>query len=60
MPPEEVDEVLAILERSGAREEALTEARRYRDLALADIDELPIPDGRRSELRALVESVIAL
>lgn len=60
MPPDQVDEVLAILERSGAREEALAEARRYRDLALADIAELPIGDGPREELRALVESVIAL
>jgi geranylgeranyl diphosphate synthase type I len=60
MPPGEVDEVLAILERSGAREQALAEARRYRDLALEDIGSLPIGDGPRAELRALVESVIAL
>ncbi|HEX6128053.1 MAG TPA: polyprenyl synthetase family protein [Candidatus Limnocylindria bacterium] len=60
MPPDQVDEVLAILERSGAREQALAEAKRYRDLAVADIAELPIGDGPREELRALVESVIAL
>jgi geranylgeranyl diphosphate synthase, type I len=60
MPPEQVDEVLAILERSGARENALAEARRYRDLAVADIDDLPIGEGPQAELRALVESVIAL
>jgi geranylgeranyl diphosphate synthase type I len=60
MPPRDVDEVLAILDRSGAREEALAEARRYRDLAVADIDSLPIGDEPRAELRALVESVIAL
>jgi geranylgeranyl diphosphate synthase type I len=60
MPPDQVDEVLAILERSGAREQALVEARRYRDLAVADIAKLPIGDRPRIELRALVESVIAL
>ena len=60
MPPAEVDEVLAILDRSGAREEALTEARHYRDLALSDIADLPIGDERRAGLRALVESVIAV
>jgi geranylgeranyl pyrophosphate synthase len=60
MPPEQVDEVLAILERSGAREQALAEARRYRDLAVADVAELPIGDRPREELRALVASVIAL
>jgi geranylgeranyl diphosphate synthase type I len=60
MPPDQVDEVLDILERSGARVEALAETRRYRDLALADIAELPIGDGPREELRVLVESVIAL
>jgi geranylgeranyl diphosphate synthase type I len=60
MPPEQVDEVLDILERSGAREEALAEARRYRDLAVADVAQLPIGERQRAELRALVESVIAL
>jgi geranylgeranyl pyrophosphate synthase len=59
MPPAEVDEVLAILDRSGAKEEALGEARHYRDLAISDITDLPIGDERRAELRALVESVIA-
>ena len=60
MPPGQVDEVLDILERSGAREQALDEARRYRDLALEDIAGLPIGDRPREELRLLVESVIAL
>lgn len=60
MPPDQIDEVLAILERSGAREQALAEARRYRDLAVADIGSLPIGERPREELRALVESVIAL
>ena len=55
----EVAEVLAILERSGAREHALAEARRYRDLALEHIERLPaLPDGKR-ELAALVRSMIA-
>jgi geranylgeranyl pyrophosphate synthase len=60
MPPDQVDEVLAIMERSGAREQALAEARRFRDQAVADIASLPIGDGPREELRVLVESVIAL
>jgi geranylgeranyl diphosphate synthase type I len=59
MPQAEVDEVLAILDRSGAREVTLTEARRHRDIALGDLAGLPMPDARRAELRALVESVIA-
>jgi len=55
----DVEEVLAILERCGAREHALGEARRYRDRALAAIGELPIGEERRAELRQVVESVIA-
>jgi len=60
MSQADVDEVLDILARSGAREQALTEARAYRDLALAGIEDLPIAEDRRAELHALVESVIAL
>jgi geranylgeranyl diphosphate synthase type I len=60
MPQPQVDEVLAILDRSGAQEEALAEARRFRDIALADVDNLPIGDERQAELRVLVSSVIAL
>jgi geranylgeranyl diphosphate synthase type I len=60
MPQLQVDEVLAILDRSGAQEEALAEARRFRDIALADVDNLPIGDERQAELRVLVSSVIAL
>jgi geranylgeranyl pyrophosphate synthase len=56
---EAVAEVLAILERSGAREHALAESRRYRDLALAHVEGLPCPAERREELRSLVASVIA-
>lgn len=56
---DEVSEVVAILERCGAREHALSEARRYRDLALRDIDQLPVPPDRREGLTRLVEAVIA-
>jgi geranylgeranyl diphosphate synthase type I len=59
MPQAEVDEVLAILDRSGAREMAQTEARRHRDIALADLAALPMPEEPRDQLRALVETVIA-
>ena len=56
---DEVAEVLEILERSGAREHTLTEARRYRDLALGHVDTLPCADDRKVELTELVRSVIA-
>ncbi|MGH2456750.1 MAG: polyprenyl synthetase family protein [Candidatus Limnocylindria bacterium] len=59
MPPGEVDEVLAILERSGARDEALAEARRFRDIAISDLAGLPVMPQRRAELQALVTSLIA-
>jgi geranylgeranyl diphosphate synthase, type I len=59
MTDEAVIEVLAILERSGAREHALAEARRYRDEALAELERLPCPPGGREDLAALVRSVIA-
>jgi geranylgeranyl diphosphate synthase, type I len=55
----EVTEVLAILERSGAREHTLSEARRYRDLALGHLERLPCrPEGKR-DLAGLVRAVIA-
>lgn len=56
---DEVAEVLAILERCGAREHALSQARRYRDLALEHVEDLPCPDDRKRDLGALVRSVIA-
>ena len=59
MSDAEVAEVLEVLERCGAREHALTEARRYRDLALAHLDRLPCPPERRAEMADLVGSVIA-
>ncbi|HSK92503.1 MAG TPA: polyprenyl synthetase family protein [Candidatus Angelobacter sp.] len=54
-----VGEVLAILERSGAREHTLGEARRYRDLALRHLELLPCPADRKREIAELVQSVIA-
>ncbi|HEX7172700.1 MAG TPA: polyprenyl synthetase family protein [Candidatus Limnocylindria bacterium] len=59
MTDAQVGEVLAILERCGAREHALSEARRYRDLALRHLGVLPCPDDRRTQLGELVRSVIA-
>lgn len=59
MDDAEVSEVLAILERCGARDHALAEARRYRDRSLEQLEQLPCrPDGKR-DLAALVRSVIA-
>jgi len=59
MSDADVDEVLDILERSGARRHAEEEAHRYRDLALVSAAALPVPESQLSELRILVESVIA-
>ena len=56
---EEVSEILAILDRTGAREHTLSEARRYRDLALGHLDLLPCPPDRKRDLAELVRSVIA-
>jgi geranylgeranyl diphosphate synthase type I len=59
MADADVGEVLDILERSGAREHALGEARRYRDIALGHLDQLPCPPDGKRELEGLVRSVIA-
>ncbi len=56
---DEIDEVLGILDRCGAHDHALGEARRHRDAAVAAVDDLPIPEERRAQLRRLVTSVIA-
>jgi len=54
-----VTEVLAILERSGARKHAESEARRWRDIALRHVEGLPcLPEGKR-DLTTLVSWVIA-
>ncbi|MDQ4034496.1 MAG: polyprenyl synthetase family protein [Chloroflexota bacterium] len=59
MSDDEVGEVLAILERCGARQHALGEARRYRDRSLDRLAQLPcLPEGKR-ELAVLVRAVIA-
>ena len=59
MTDREVADVLAILERSGARAHAEGEARRWRDVALRHIEGLPcLPDGKR-DLTTLVSWVIA-
>ena len=59
MSDELVDEVLEILERSGARAATEQEARRYRDLALGEARSLPVPVERVDDLRSLVESMIS-
>ena len=59
MPDAQVAEVVDILERSGAHEHALAEARRYRDRALDHLARLPCPDDGKADLAALVRSVIA-
>jgi Geranylgeranyl pyrophosphate synthase len=59
MSPEQVDEVLEILERCGARRHAEEEALRYRDLAISQARSLPVPEDRLAELRTLVESMIS-
>ena len=59
MSPDLVAEVLAILERSGARRQTEDEARRYRDLALGEALSLPVSPERLTELRALVASMIS-
>ena len=56
---EDVAEVLEILERCGAREQTLAEARRYRDQALELLEALPCPPTGKRELAILVRSVIA-
>jgi len=59
MSADDVDEVLEILERSGARRHAEEEARRYRDVAIAQARSLPVAEERLTELRDLVESMIS-
>ena len=56
----EVAEVIAILERSGARDHAEGEARRCRDRALETVAGLPIAPERRSELASLIGTSIAV
>lgn len=60
MPEDEVREVLAILERCGAHDQARSETQRHRDAALLDVAALPVPDERRVELKRLIEGVIVI
>jgi geranylgeranyl pyrophosphate synthase len=55
----EVAEALAILDRSGARETTLGEARRYRDEALAELAALPLEPQARAELILFAEAMIS-
>ena len=56
----DVAEIIAILERTGAHEFARTEARRYRDEALAELDSAGVVDGRaRARLEQIIVSVIS-
>ncbi|MDQ3880232.1 MAG: hypothetical protein M3295_04055, partial [Chloroflexota bacterium] len=53
-----VEEVLGIMERCGARDYAVREARRYRDRAIGDLADLPIlADGQQILVR-LVQTII--
>jgi geranylgeranyl diphosphate synthase type I len=55
----EIGEVVAILERTGARDFTRTEARRYRDEALAELDAAGVIDGEaRAKLESIIVSVI--
>ncbi len=55
-----IDEIVAILERSGAREFTRSEAQRYRDQCLAELDALTIVDSAaRERLQGIIVSVIS-
>jgi geranylgeranyl diphosphate synthase type I len=55
----EVDVAAAILERSGARDTTLAEARRYRDEALSELEMIPLEPEAKRDLVLFVEGVIA-
>jgi geranylgeranyl diphosphate synthase type I len=58
--PADVAEVIAILERTGARDFTRTEARRHRDAALAELDAAGVVDPEaRARLEEVIVSVIA-
>ena len=56
----EIDEVLEILERCGARAAAEAEGRGRRQTAVNDVEALPIPAEQRQLLAALVEAIVAI
>jgi geranylgeranyl diphosphate synthase type I len=56
----QVREIIAILERTGARDYTRSEARRYRDQALAELDAAGVVQAAaRSRLEEIIVSVIA-
>jgi geranylgeranyl diphosphate synthase type I len=56
----EVDEIVAILERTGARDYTRDQARRHRDEALAELDAAGVVDPTaRAQLEEIIVSVIA-
>ena len=59
MTDDEVSEVLAILDRCGAREHTLAQARHYRDRSLKQLERLPCPPKGKRDLADLVRSMIA-
>jgi len=57
---DDVAEIIALLERSGAHDFTRNEARRYRDEALAELDAAGVVDARaRQKLEQIIVSVIA-
>jgi geranylgeranyl diphosphate synthase type I len=57
--PEAVTEIIAILERAGAREYTREQARRYRDQALAELAAAGVVDpAARAHLESIIVSVI--
>ena len=57
---DDVTEIIAILERSGAHDFTRTEARRHRDEALAELDAAGVVDPRaRDKLEQIIVSVIS-
>jgi geranylgeranyl diphosphate synthase type I len=58
--PADVSEIVAILERCGARDFTRNEASRYRDAALAELDALEVVDrAARERLRGIIVGVIS-
>ena len=59
-PNGDVAEIVAILERTGARDFTRDQARRYRDEALAELDAAGVIDGQaRVKLEQIIVSVIS-
>ncbi len=55
-----MDEIVAILERSGGQSFTRSEARRYRDDALQELDGLDVVEpAAREKLRSIIVSVIS-